>query len=114
MTRRAVDLATVRDVRRRLAEIAREHPQALAPERVAQIDEDTLTMTTKVLSLRLNEDILALVEQARQAVAEQNPGLQVSTPDTVRMLILEALQARGIAARPGGGKAAGTRRRTRP
>jgi hypothetical protein len=111
MTRRAVDLATVRDVRRRLAEIAREHPHALAPERLAQIDEGTLTMTTKVLSLRLSEDLLAQVEQARQAVAEQNPGLAISVPDTLRMLVVEALQARGIAARPSGGKAGGPRRR---
>jgi hypothetical protein len=111
MTRRAIDLATVRDVRRRLAEIAREHPHALAPERLARIDERTIAMATKVLSLRLSEDLLAQVEQARQAVAEQNPGLAISTPDTVRMLVVEALQARGIATRPGGNKATATRRR---
>jgi hypothetical protein len=109
--RRSIDLDTVRDVRRRLAEIAREHPHALASERLAQINESTITMATKVFSLRLSEDTLALVEQARQAVAEQNPGLEISMPDTVRMLILEALQARGIAARPSGGKSAGARRR---
>jgi hypothetical protein len=34
MTRRPVDLAIVRDARRKLAEIAREHPEAFAPERL--------------------------------------------------------------------------------
>ena len=34
MARRAVDLATVRDARRKLARIAREHPEAFDPERL--------------------------------------------------------------------------------
>jgi hypothetical protein len=109
--RRPIDFATVRDVRHRLAEIAREHPHALAPDRLTQITKDTIRMPTKVLSLRLDEETLAQVEQARQAITEQNPGLRISAPDTIRMLILEALQARGIAARPGGGKPARARHR---
>ena len=39
MTRRPVDLATVRDARRKLAEIAREHPEASDPERLPTIPE---------------------------------------------------------------------------
>jgi hypothetical protein len=39
MTRRPVDLATVRDARRKLAEIARELPEAFAPERLPTTPE---------------------------------------------------------------------------
>jgi hypothetical protein len=42
MTRRPVDLATVRDVRRRLAEIAREHPEAFDPERLPTTPETVM------------------------------------------------------------------------
>jgi hypothetical protein len=92
--KRPINLEVVRDVRRNLERIAREHPEAFAPERLAQFNKDS--MKTRVISLRLNEETAGLVEQARRSVVAANPALQISTPDAIRMLIREALIARDL------------------
>ena len=92
--RHPIDLRRIRVADARLRRVARDHPEALAPDRLAKLEE---TMAkTKPISLRLTPEILEGVEIARAAFNREHPGADMSVPDMARMLIAEALKARGM------------------
>ncbi len=102
MTRRPVDLAIVRDARRKLARIAREHPEAFDPERLPTSPEaleramkrvgrppspdPTIAVPTR-LSRSMMQALDALLETRRQ----ENPAL--TRQDLLREAVARYLRA---------------------
>jgi hypothetical protein len=102
MTRRAVDLAVVRDVRRRLTELSRAHPEAFDPERLPTTPEalervigrvgrppspdPTVAVPTR-LPRSMMQALDALLETRRQA----NPAL--TRQDLMREAVARYLRA---------------------
>ena len=92
--RRPLDLRRIQVADARLRRVTRDHPEVLAPDRLAKLEK---TMAkTKPISLRLTPEILEGVEIARTAFNREHPGADMSLPDMARMLIAEALKARGM------------------
>jgi hypothetical protein len=86
VTRRPVDLATVRDARRRLAEIAREHPEAFAPERLPTTPEALAAVIKRVgrppspdptiaVPTRLPRSMMEALDELLATRREQDPAL---------------------------------------
>lgn len=50
-----------------------------------------------MLSLRLPADLLAALTTAHEQLSREHEGLAVSRSDAVRLLLREALRARGVA-----------------
>jgi len=48
------------------------------------------------MGLRLPADLSRALDAARRALAEEHPGMTVSRSDAVRLLLREALAARGL------------------
>ncbi len=49
-----------------------------------------------IMGLRLPADLSRSLDAARRALAEEHPGMTVSRSDAVRLLLREALAARGL------------------
>jgi hypothetical protein len=86
MTRRAVDLATVRDARRKLARIARKHPEAFDPERVPTTPEALERVIGRVgrppspdptiaVPTRLPRSMMVALDALLETRREQDPAL---------------------------------------
>jgi hypothetical protein len=83
--RRPVDLAVVADVRRRLAEIAREHPEAFDPERLPTTPETVMDAIkrgrppspdpTVAVPTRLPRSQMRALDELLAAHREANPAL---------------------------------------
>ena len=102
MTRRPVDLAIVRDARRRLAEIARAHPEAFAPERlpttpealervIGRVGRPPSPDPTVAVPTRLPRSMMQALDELLQTRREQDPGL--TRQDLMREAVARYLRA---------------------
>jgi hypothetical protein len=98
-----IDLATVREARQILAELARTYPELSQrspsgrPIWEAQLFEEVKMADTTQIAVRMPNDLLAQVDAYAKAAAQ--PGLEVTRADAVRMLVAQALSSRKPAAR---------------
>ena len=104
MTRRPVDLATVRDARRKLARIAREHPEAFDPERVPTTPEALERVIGRVgrppspdptiaVPTRLPRSMMQALDDLLAVRREQDPAL--TRQDLMREAVARHLRAEG-------------------
>jgi hypothetical protein len=102
VTRRPVDLATVRDARRRLAEIARAHPEAFAPERLPTTPEALAAVIGRVgrppspdptvaVPTRLPRSMMQALDALLATRREQDPAL--TRQDLLREAVARYLRA---------------------
>jgi hypothetical protein len=105
MTKKRIDWATVRDVRKRLAQLAREHPELTGPsspenvaawEEVLRAEEGDAsmvrTMGEKPTGFRLTPELVERMDEfARQWAARS--GLGISRADVARKAILRFMAA---------------------
>jgi hypothetical protein len=102
MTRRAVDLATVRDARRKLARIAREHPEAFDPERlptspealeraIGRVGRPPSPDPTIAVPTRLPRSMMQALDDLLQARRQADPAL--TRQDLMREAVARYLRA---------------------
>jgi hypothetical protein len=102
VTRRPVDLATVRDVRRKLARIAREHPEAFDPERLPTTPEALERVIGRVgrppspdptiaVPTRLPRSMLRALDALLEMRRQENPAL--TRQDLLREAVARYLRA---------------------
>ena len=102
MTRRPVDLATVRDVRRKLARITRKHPEAFDPERLLTTPEALERVIRRVgrppspdptiaVPTRLPRSMMVALDELLQTRREQDPAL--TRQDLLREAVARYLRA---------------------
>jgi hypothetical protein len=102
MTRRPVDLGVVADVRRKLARIAREHPEAFDPERLPTTPEALARVVGRVgrppspdptiaVPTRLPRSMMQALDELLEARREQDPGL--TRQDLMREAVAHYLKA---------------------
>lgn len=110
MPRRPVDLAAVRAARARLAALAREHPELVAPpgESAAAVAEWTETLTAlentmaepkKQVAFRLPESLIARIDAFAEQCERERPGLSVNRTEALVILLMRALDAEATGAR---------------
>jgi hypothetical protein len=102
MTRRPVDLATVRDVRRKLARIAREHPEAFDPERLPTTPEALAAVIRRVgrppspdptiaVPTRLPRSMMQALDDLLETRRQESPAL--TRQDLLREAVARYLRA---------------------
>ena len=102
MTRRAIDRAPVREARRRLAELAREHPEAVDPERRPPTPEALAQAMRRVgrppspdptiaVATRLPRSMLEALDALLQGRRQADPAL--TRQDLLREAVARYLKA---------------------
>lgn len=100
-----IDLVAIRASLRRLDAIAAAHPDlvgACGPdnlhgwEQALADDEDPPMANTKMVGFRFSDELKDRLEQYRQRLESQTPGVEFSMADTVRVLLTKALDAEQI------------------
>lgn len=102
MTRRPVDLATVRDVRRKLTRIAREHPEAFDPERLPTTPEALAAVIRRVgrppspdptiaVPTRLPRSMMQALDALLETRRQESPAL--TRQDLLREAVARYLRA---------------------
>jgi predicted DNA-binding protein len=106
MPKRPIDLKAVREARRRLRQLAKEHPELTGPlgpqNRAgweAELQEDERMSGTRMVSFRLPEELVDRIDAlaARRSEAAGVPGA-VGRVDIVKLALqsgLEAMEASG-------------------
>ena len=103
MTRRVVDLATVRRVRAELAELVKQHPELTSPEAQARLAgalpeiermsnklDPNATGAATTVGVRLSPELLAVVDAEVERLRAMVPGSSIGRSDAVRALLLRA------------------------
>jgi hypothetical protein len=100
-----VDIVAVRDCRRRLTALAAAHPELCctpSPENVTGWIE-TLTKEEHVgsqqIGTRVPDELVARIDAYLERMNAENPGLEVTRADAIRVLLTKALDAEAPAKR---------------
>jgi hypothetical protein len=98
MTKKVVDLETVRRARHRLEQLAKEHPE-LTGERgeknrdgwLTTLEEDAMANTTQY-TFRLPDDLIERLDAYAGRLSEET-GIEVNRADVVKRLLTKGLEA---------------------
>jgi hypothetical protein len=98
MSRKSVDLEQGKAARRKLKEIATEHPGLpgeKGPENVqgweSTLAENEMAKTTLV-AFRLDHELLKRIDAFAKRLEEQTPGIKLARADAVRAILLRGLE----------------------
>lgn len=104
MSRKRVDLGNVREARKVLQQIAKEHPELLGergPENVKEwesiLEENEMGKTTLV-AFRLENELLKRIDAYAKRLEEETPGIKLARADAVRALLLRGWKRSSSAA----------------
>lgn len=117
MTRKPVDLAAVRRARELLAADMERYPELRSPEKQARTEAWIAGLArgkggpmakakapaakgrpadgNVPLSIRLPTRLIEEIDAEAERIAEERPGMDVARADAIRVLLVEALAARG-------------------